>query len=353
MFDGLWLCEGFRDVKNSFYIFRAGTLRKKDNSLYYAYKTEDPAPDGELFSRKAGVHIPVSWVRDIFFFSQTDLNTQALGLLSKHSINCHFFNWYGSYLGSFMARDYVLAGETVVAQVEHYLDPEKRLAIAREILAASSYNLLRTLARFASHGRVRDFYEEGKAQRERILQSRDIPTLMGNEGALRRLYYTALDDILDGYKMNGRSMQPPENEVNAMISYGNALLYARLMSSIHETPLNPTVGFLHEPSLRRVSLALDLAEIFKPLLVDRLVIWLVNRKMVNDTHFFKEPDLCYLSESGRKVFTRAFDERLKMTIKINDGEQNRSYRQLLTDECHKLVAHLRGERPFEGFRIRW
>ena len=340
-------------MKDSFYIFRSGALRKKEGSLYYAYKSEDAPPEGELFSKKAGVHIPVTRVRDLFIFGQTEFNTQALGLLSKHSINCHFFNWYGMYLGSYMARDHLLAGETVVAQVQHYLDAQKRLTIAREILNAASYNMLRTLARNAKKGSVGEHYNAGKELRQKLGTAADITSLMGYEGALRKRYYRAFDDMLEGYKMNGRSMNPPENEVNAMISYGNALLYARCLSSIHQTQLNPTVGFLHEPALRRVSLALDIAEIFKPIIVDRLVLWLVNHKMVNETHFTQQPDLCYLSEAGRKIFTRAFDERLKMTIKTENGETPRSYRQLITDECHKLAAHIRGETPFEGFTIRW
>jgi hypothetical protein len=88
---GKWPANGTR-MKESFYIFRSGALRKKEGSLYYAYKSEDAPPEGELFSKKAGVHIPVARVRDLFIFGQTEFNTQALGLLSKHSINCHFFN---------------------------------------------------------------------------------------------------------------------------------------------------------------------------------------------------------------------------------------------------------------------
>lgn len=340
-------------MKDSFYIFRSGSLRKKEHSLYYAYKSEDAPPEGELFSKKAGVFIPVTRVRDVFIFGQTDFNTQALAILSRHTINCHFFNWFGSYLGSFMARDHLLAGETVVAQVQHYLDAAKRLTIARGILHAASYNMLRTLARQAKQEEVTKRYAACKALREKFASARDIATLMGYEGNLRKNYYAAFDSMLDGYKMERRSMNPPENEVNAMISFGNALLYARCLSSIHETQLNPTVGFLHEPALRRVSLALDIAEVFKPIIVDRLILWLVNRKMLSDEHFRREVDLCYLSETGRKLFTRAFDERLKMTIKAGDGGNPRSYRQLITDECHKLAAHLKGESKYEGFTIRW
>jgi CRISPR-associated protein Cas1 len=100
---------------------------------------------------------------------------------------------------------------------------------------------------------------------ESIGHSTDVEMLMGIEGNIRQTYYDAFDVILNDFAMNGRSKQPPKNEVNALVSFGNMMCYTVCLGQIYHTQLNPTLSFLHEPGYRRYSLALDLAEIFKPL----------------------------------------------------------------------------------------
>src|SRR5688572_22531962 len=106
--------------------------------------------------------------------------------------------------------------------------------------------------------------------------------LMGIEGRVRQKYYQAFKDIIKGdYEFEKRVRRPPDNILNALISFGNSLVYAAVLGQIYRTQLNPTLSFLHEPGARRFSLSLDLAEIFKPLLTDRIVFKLLNTRMLN------------------------------------------------------------------------
>jgi CRISPR-associated protein Cas1 len=128
--------------------------------------------------------------------------------------------------------------------------------------------------------------------------------------------------------------------VNALISFGNSLLYSTVLSEIYHTQLNPTISYLHEPFERRYSLALDLSEIFKPILVDRLIFYLVNKRMLKEEDFEKDINYCLLNEKGRKIFLKEYDERLKKIIKHRELNRKVSYRRLIRLEAYKLMKQL-------------
>ena len=154
--------------------------------------------------------------------------------------------------------------------------------------------------------------------------------------------------------MNGRSKQPPSNEVNALISFGNMMCYSLALDMIYHTQLNPTISFLHEPGTRRFSLALDLAEIFKPILVDRTIFKVLNRREIKVNHFEKQLNGCFLKDSGRKIFIKSFEERLRETIHHRSLARKVSYKRLVLLECYKLAKYvLRMEPEYQPFKIWW
>ena len=125
-----------------------------------------------------------------------------------------------------------------------------------------------------------------------------VNALRGVEGKMRERYYQAWQHILSGeWAFDRRVRRPPDNEVNALISFGNSMLYTACLSEIYRTQLTPTISYLHEPGARRFSLALDLSEIFKPLLVDRAIFRLLNTGQLKPEHFDRSsgrllPDGC-------------------------------------------------------------
>lgn len=121
---------------------------------------------------------------------------------------------------------------------------------------------------------------------------------MGIEGNIRKLYYDAFDVILDDYKMGARTKQPPQNEVNALISFGNMMCYTETLRAIHQTQLNPTISFLHTPGERRYSLCLDISEIFKPIIVDRVIFKVLNKHALGAQHFDRKAQFM-LAQSER------------------------------------------------------
>lgn len=149
-----------------------------------------------------------------------------------------------------------------------------------------------------------------------------IPVLMELEGEARKAYYRCLDHVVvSGMELNGRSRNPPGNPANSLMSYGNALLYSSIITEIYHTRLDQTVSFLHEPHERRYSLSLDIAEIFKPLIVDRLLIGLANQSHITPSHFEKQGDACMLTDDGWATFLNAFDDCLLETKNIHRSDE--------------------------------
>jgi CRISPR-associated protein Cas1 len=153
--------------------------------------------------------------------------------------------------------------------------------------------------------------------------------------------------------MGNRTKQPPKNEVNALISFGNMMCYSECLRSIHQTQLNPTISYLHTPGERRYSLSLDISEIFKPILVDRVIFKVLNKKELQEKHFNNKLNKCILNESGKKIFVKAFEDRLNETIQHRSLKRNVSYRHLIKLESYKLAKHLLEMEEYKPFKMYW
>lgn len=187
-----------------------------------------------------------------------------------------------------------------------------------------------------------------------IDEQADVSALMGIEGKMRERYYQAWRHIIGGeWEFSRRVRRPPDNEVNALISFGNSYLYTVCLGEIYRTQLTPTISYLHEPGVRRFSLALDLSEIFKPLIVDRAIFRLLNTGQLKESHFDNSMNGCYLNDIGKRLFLQSLHERLETTIKHRRLARSVSYRHLIRLECYKLIKHLTGVEPYRAFRAWW
>ncbi len=299
--------------------------------------------------------IPIEDVEELYLFGELTLNTRLLNFLGQHGIPVHTFNYYGYYTGTYYPRERNVSGHLLVRQVEHYLDPAKRLALAKAIVRGAAHNLHRNLVYYRNRGK--DVQESLALLEHEAAQAQaadSIPALMGAEGRLRDAYYRAFNTILAlETPFLKRVKRPPDNLVNTLLSFGNSLLYPTILAQIYRTPLNPTISYLHEPSARRFSLALDLAEIFKPLLVDKLIFTLINKQMITEDDLETTVGFAYLTERARKLMVQEFDLRLRTTVKHRRLGRSVSYRGFIRLECYKLVRHLLDMEPYQALRAWW
>ncbi len=334
-------------MKKSYYFLNPGRLSRKDNTLKFT-------PVDELGIEGQPRYLPVENVEEFYCFGSLDANSSLYNFLGKNQISVHYFDYYENYTGSFMPREHLLSGKLLVNQVKYYLNKSQRIDLARKFIHSASHNILRNLMYYRNRGKNLDgSIEDIKRYSEYIEQAKDIETLMGIEGNIRLRYYQEFDTIIQHFTMEGRSKQPPLNEINALISFGNMMCYAQCLRAIHQTQLNPTISYLHSPGERRFSLALDLAEIFKPLLVDRLIFSLLNRRELKADDFDIKVNSAVLKDKGKKIFVSGFEARLNETIKHRSLGKSVSYRYLIRLECYKLVKHLMGIEPYKPFKMWW
>lgn len=334
-------------MKKTYYLFNPGRLSRKDNTLKFTPVDEDGTEGQPRY-------LPVENVNDLYVFGSLDANSALYNFLGKESIAVHFFDYYEHYSGSFMPKDYLLAGKMQIEQTKLYLNKKKRLELARLLIEGAAANMLKNLQYYQRRGRnLEEYIKQIERLREEIQIQDNISALMGIEGNIRVAYYAAFDFIINDFEMGNRTKQPPLNEVNTLISFGNMMCYTTCLGQIYHTQLNPTISFLHEPGFRRYSLALDIAEIFKPLLVDRVIFSLLNKKQIKENDFRLELNRCVLKDTGRKTFVKAYEEKLVETIQHRVLGKSVSYKHLIKLECYKISKHILEIEPYKPFKAWW
>jgi len=330
-------------MKRTIYIFSDGELKRKENTIYF--ETEE----GKKY-------IPVENTSDIFIFGEVTINKRLLEFLTESEVILHFFNYYGYYVGSFYPREHMNSGYMILKQAEHYLDETKRVALARKFVNGGVENIKKVLTYYQNRGKnLEGFIEKINSISESLASCNSTDELMAIEGNIREQYYYAFDRILDNehFIFEGRTRRPPKNRLNALISFGNSVLYTVCLSEIYHTHLDPRIGFLHATNFRRFSLNLDVAEVFKPVIVDRVIFTLVNKGILKPQHFEQKLDGIVLNEKGRELFVREMDERLKTTFEHKSLARHVSYRQLIRLELYKIEKHLIGDEEYKPFITGW
>ena len=330
-------------MKQSYYLYKSGRIQRKDNTIEIAYKDN---------TRRS---IPIERISDIYVMTEFDFNTSLINYLSQFGINVHFFNYYGFYTGTYYPKESIVSGKLLIKQVENYINKEKRLKIAKEFIEAASYNIYRNLTYYNNRGKdLKEHMKEIEFLRTQISLCKDVQELMGIEGNIRKVYYDTWNIIINqDIEFEKRIKNPPDNAINSLISYVNTIIYTRVLSEIYKTQLNPTISYLHEPSERRFSICLDIAEIFKPIIGDRLIFSMLNKNQITEKDFEKNLNFLYIKEEARKSITKEIDARLQTTIKHKTLGREVSYEYLIRLEIYKLIKHLIEDTPYEGFKMWW
>jgi CRISPR-associated protein Cas1 len=186
-----------------------------------------------------------------------------------------------------------------------------------------------------------------KLLQSKIGTTQDINELMGIEGNIRKNYYDAFNLIINNFEMDGRSKQPPLNPINALISFGNMMCYSQVLRSLHQTQLNPTISYLHTPGERRYSLALDIAEIFKPIIGDNIIFWLVNNGEITAKSFKTNSGRIRFTNDAIKSIEKSIIKR--MTEQTTIGEQRLTWRQVIRREVNRIKKNIVETSEYEPF----
>ena len=324
------------------YITSMGELTRKDNSLCF---------------RKEGknVYIPVENTKEIYCLNEISINTKLLDFLSRNNIVVHFFNYYEGYNGTFYPKNQYNSGRLLIKQIEKY--NSSRLVVAKAIVKVIGENIEEVLYHYYKHNKKDVKGTIDWIRKEFILKidnANNIKEVMVIEGEVWQKFYSNFKYFLpEDFIMNKRVRRPPDNPINAMISFGNTLLYTKTISAIYRTHLDQRISFLHEPSEGRFSLSLDISEAFKPVIVYKTIFDLVNNKKITVAkHFDKKVNYCLLNEEGRNIFISAFEERLESVFIHPTLKRKVSYRTAIKLDCYKLIKFILEDKDFRPFNMK-
>ncbi len=324
------------------YLMSMGELSRKDNSLCFRKNNKN-------------TYIPIENVKEIYCLSEISLNTKLLDFIAHNNIVMHFFNYYGGYSGTFYPKESLVSGRLLVKQVEAYKN--RRIEIAKEVVRGIGENIHEVMYHYYKHdiSEVKELLDWIKGEFQSKLDNvQDIKSLLQIEGEVWQRFYSNFKYILpEDFIMNKRVKRPPDNPINAMISFGNSMLYSKTVAVIYNTHLDQKISFLHEPSEGRFSLSLDLSEVFKPIITFKTIFELVNRKKIQvSKHFDKNLNYCIMNEAGKKIFITAFEERLESIFEHPKLKRKVTYKTAIKLDCYKLIKTILEEKEFKPFRLK-
>ncbi len=357
-------------MKDTLYVFSSSVLRKKNNSLLVETISSPPNEEEETPDNKneeillgADIEIPkgekkifpIEKIDSVFAFGQVRFNTPFLSMLSDYRIPMHIFNFYGTYKGSYLPVKDTCAGSLLNKQVCNYNDIHKRLFLARSFVYGSAGNMLANIAYYKNRGtEINAEFEAITELVELIDKVENIEELLGIEGTIKKVYFNAWRKIVKGkFSFTRRVRNPPPDPVNALISYGNMIVYSFCLNEIYHTRLYPEIGWLHTTGDNKLPLCYDLAEIFKPIITDRAIFKLINKNMITENDFTIKNGSCLIKKPARKMFVKELDNRIATVISNRENDRNMSYRRIIRAECHKLINHLEGEELYTPYKSRW
>lgn len=330
-------------MKKDIFIFNSGKLCRKNDTLMFE------GTEGKKY-------IPVNDVECIYIFGEVDINKSLLEFLCSSKIMLHFYNYYEYYVGTFYPREFLNSGFVILRQGEAYLNYEKRVFIAKTFIEGAVKNILQVLKYYDRRNcnleeeinQINNLYEVLEKQIE-------IESIMAVEGNVRQLYYQCFNKIMNDsdFEFTTRSKRPPKDSINSLISFGNSMLYTLVLSQIYQTQLDPRIGYLHSTNDRRFSLNLDIAEIFKPIIVDRTIFSVINKKIITKKDFNMELGGIILKEDGRMKFIKELNEKLETTIKHPDLPNRVSYKRLIRLEAYKLQKFITEDEIYYPFIAKW
>ena len=324
------------------YITSICELKRKDDSLCFR-------------KNQKNIYLQVENIKEIYCLNEVSLNTKLLDFLSSKNIIIHFFNYYQGYSGTFYPKDKYNNGKLLIRQVNAFND--NREIIAKAIVNGIGKNIYEVLYHYYKHEKkeVKETLDWIKKEMPIYLTNADnIKKILSVEGELWQRFYSTFKYILpEDFVMNKRVKRPPDNPINALISFGNTLLYTKTISAIYQTHLDQSISFLHEPTEQRFSLSLDLSEVFKPIIVFRTIFELVNNhKLKIDKHFDKKTNYCLLNDSGRQIFIEAFEARIESKFQHSKLKRKISYKTAIKYDGYKLIKYLYEGKEFKPFSVK-
>ncbi|MBR4026480.1 MAG: CRISPR-associated endonuclease Cas1 [Lachnospiraceae bacterium] len=337
-----WNSSAIQKIDRNYHLVNDGILTKKDYTI--------------LFENNEGkYYLPVETCGSINVYSNVIFSSSFFEYAKKKGLNVNIFGKYGEYIGSFCTSTHRDASKIMLKQAQIYNDTMKRLEIAKKIELSSLHNQrenLRYYYRRKKNEKLKDAITYITNCMDLMKICEDINNLMLIEARAKQMYLHCFDSMIDDteFVFEKRTRRPPKNEVNALISFGNVFLYQRIATEIRKTALDIRIGFVHSTNSRSETLNLDIAEIFKPIIVDRAVFTIIHNMQISKKEHFEidENGAVFLNKIGKQIFIRELEKKLYQKVKLNGI--CRTYDAIIRNEVQKIVHVVKDGEKYKAYK---
>lgn len=283
--------------------------------------------------------------------SGIQMSTQALHSCLNADVPILYFSRGGYFLGAAGGLS-TRSPRIRMAQYATASDDSASLRIARTIVSAKVHNARTFLMRNAEQTRT-GALARLKSLKADALTAESAESLLGIEGAAASIYFGEFPKMLKcdpEIRFLKRSRRPPKDEVNAMLSYAYGMLVKDCTVALNAVGFDPSLGFYHKPRPGRPGLALDLMEIFRPLIADSAVLFAANSGMVRSSDFICGAGSVGMKKRARRAVIRSYERRMEQMVTHPVFGYRVSYRRVLEIESRLIARLVTGEldeyRPF-------
>ncbi len=294
------------------------------------------------------VQIPL--LEQVLIFGKSQITTQAIRACLFNNIPIVYLSRMGYCYGRTIALE---RGYRQLSRYQQQVELYHKLLVAKAIIKGKLNNskiLLQRQLRRKSNLDLQDAIKTLNYLQDKVNQAEYIDKIMGYEGVGAATYFSAFGQCLNNpdFTFYSRSRRPPTNPINALLSFGYQVLWNHLLALIELQGLDPYYACLHESSERHAALASDLIEEFRAVIVDSLILYLVNKNIINaQEDFIFRDGGCFLNDSGRKKYLQAFVIRMEEIITNEKGEKEPRW-DLLMQQIIKMKQFFYN--PINGYQ---
>lgn len=339
-----WQTSGLRMANHQYYIIESGILTRRDYALLF--ENEEQKQD-----------LPLAGLEQLNVYSDLVISPQVLSLLSQHRIPLVIHDSYGSIQSYLIPETMASSAPIVLAQAELYLNEARRLEVARAFELAHFHNLRANcryyLKKLKGNSVLLDLEEFISQAMVAVRQKKSVDDLLLLEARVRQQYYQLFNQVVnqEGFAFVRRSKRPPQDPLNALLSFCNTVLYGQVLRMIWKARLDPKLPVLHAANQRPYSLQLDFADYMKPVLVDRVILSLINKHQISAAlHFDLNEDsgAVLLNQEGKRIVIRALEEKFSTRLVVN--ETSYTYRDLISRDVVAFKKYLQKDPMVKRFK---
>ena len=284
--------------------------------------------------------LPVRTLDGVVIGQNSQITTQAIFELLEQKIPVVYVDDCGKIVGSFCNERQ--SATRLLRQLEIFRNPESQTELSREIISEkilNQYNFLKRYGKTVESEKLERAIKKINLAAESLKDFKTVEEIRGAEGIASKNYFGTFPLLTDQnrWKWKGRSQHPAKDPINSLLNYGYAFLEREVRIAAALNGMDARIGFFHSNDGRKDSLIFDLMEFFRQPVIDRFVLSLLNKKMIQPEHFLSTPEECRLSDEGRIVFCNRYEEYMSKIYREYDGKNSRD---LIFERVRKFSAYL-------------